>query len=421
MKKLTAISLYTGAGGLDYGFEAAGFRTAVALEMDECCVATIRTNRRWPVICDDIGLVPTARILARAKLKPREADVLIGGPPCQPFSKSGFWATGTTKRLQDPRASTLEDYLRVLEDTLPRAFLMENVEGLGFRGKDDGLQYIRARLGEINSRQQTNYNVVTAVLNAADYGVPQLRRRLFIVGARDGSAFHFPAPTHSAAGELMADQAEKHLTAWDAIRGVRVGKAEQQDLRVRGKWADLLPTVPEGQNYLWHTERGGGQPLFGWRRRYWSFLLKLAKNAPSWTIQAQPGPATGPFHWENRRLSIGEMARLQTFPTDVKIAGSYADAQRQLGNAVPSLFAEVLAREIAGQLLDRFVKKSLALSVRRSAAVPPSANRPKVVPAKYLLLRGEHDAHPGTGKGYRAVRRDGLDVADLEEDWAPRP
>jgi DNA (cytosine-5)-methyltransferase 1 len=414
-KKFTAISLYTGAGGLDYGFEAAGFRTAVALEIDERCIETLRANRRWPVIRDDINAVSTHDILTKAKLRPGEPDVLIGGPPCQPFSKSGFWATGSTKRLRDPRASTLENYLRVLEEAKPRAFLLENVEGLGFRGKDEGLQYIRARLEEINAHQQTCYTAFTAVRNAADYGVPQLRRRMFIVGARDGTEFRFPEPTHGPADELLPSKHLRHLTAWDALRAIRPLKSEREELRLRGKWADLLPTVPEGQNYLWHTERGGGEPLFGWRRRYWSFLLKLAKNAPSWTIQAQPGPATGPFHWDNRRLSVQEMARLQTFPKGLKIAGSYADAQRQLGNAVPSLLAEILAREISAQLLSRAVKGRLLLAIKPSATRPPPAHKPKAVPAEYLLLRGEHDAHPGTGRGYRAALRDVSLAGDAEE------
>jgi DNA (cytosine-5)-methyltransferase 1 len=186
-------------------------------------------------------------------------------------------------------------------------------------------------------------------------------------------------------------------------------------VRASGKWADLLPTIPEGQNYLWHTERGGGQPLFGWRRRYWSFLLKLAKDAPSWTIQAQPGPATGPFHWDNRRLSVQEMARLQTFPRDISIVGSYADAQRQLGNAVPSLLAEVLAREISSQLLGRPSKGGLVLGVKASAVPPPPAPKLPAVPKAYLSLRGEHRAHPGTGKGYRAVLRESALRSDIEE------
>ena len=111
--------------------------------------------------------------------------------------------------------------------------------------------------------------------------------------------------------------------------------SEDEDLAVRGKWADLLPSIPEGSNYLHHTDRGEGMPLFGWRRRYWTFLLKLAKNRPSWTIQAQPGPAVGPFHWSNRRLSVRELSRLQTFPDDVNIVGGArigSEATRQRGS-----------------------------------------------------------------------------------------
>ncbi len=407
MKKLSVISLYTGAGGLDYGFEAAGFRTAVAVEMDETCVKTLRASRKWPVICGDISNVGSELILETAKLKCGEADVLIGGPPCQPFSKSGFWATGSTRRLDDPRASTLGNYLRVLSDVQPRAFLLENVEGLGFRGKDEGLQSIKDELAKINERHGTNYVPYTAVLNAADFGVPQMRRRLFVIAARDGASFRFPDETHGPAGELQLGDRQRYITAWDALRKMKARKADG-DLAIKGKWADLLPTIPEGQNYLWHTKRGGGDELFGWRRRYWSFLLKLAKDMPSWTIQAQPGPATGPFHWENRRLSVREMARLQTFPPDVKIAGSHADAQRQLGNAVPSLLAEVLARAISAQLLGRPVRGLPKLRIAPARSSPPPPERIKAVPRRFHKYRGDHDAHPGTGKGYRATSRTDL-------------
>jgi DNA (cytosine-5)-methyltransferase 1 len=404
-KQPSTISLFTGAGGLDYGFEAAGFRTAVALELDDACVKTLRRNRpRWPIIEDDIHRMPTRMILRMAKLKRGEADVLIGGPPCQPFSKSGYWVSGSTRRLSDPRASTLESFLLVLEETLPRAFLMENVEGLGFRGKDEGLQYITRRLARINTENGTSYRPYTAVLNAADFGVPQLRRRLFVVGSSDGTPFIFPKATHAAAVDQHDQNEPLHLTAWDALHNLKLRKSDG-DLAVRGKWASLLPTIPEGQNYLWHTDRGGGEPLFGWRRRYWSFLLKLAKAMPSWTIQAQPGPATGPFHWENRRLSVREMARLQTFPQNVKIIGTYADAQRQLGNAVPSLLAEVLAREISLQLLGRPVRGAPTLAIPKAKTQAPKPEKVRIVPAKYLSLSGSHEAHPGTGKGYGAVSR----------------
>jgi DNA (cytosine-5)-methyltransferase 1 len=404
MTKLRAISLFTGAGGLDLGFEAAGFETAVALEIDARCAATLRANRSWPVIDRDIALVPTSELLAAGKLRRKQADVLIGGPPCQPFSKSGFWASGEARRLDDPRAGTIGAYMRVLEEALPRAFLLENVEGLGFRGKDEGLKLITSELHRINASQGTRYTATIAVLNAADYGVPQLRRRLFVIGSRDGKPFDFPEPSHvDPALAEVGDDRPRYRTAWDALHDLR---EDDPSLATTGKWARLLPSIPEGQNYLWHTDRGGGEPLFGWRRRYWSFLLKLAKAQPAWTLQAQPGPATGPFHWTSRRLSMREMARLQTVPDSFLVAGALADAQRQLGNAVPSLLAEVLAREICTQLLG-----ATLCSAEPELALPPApptpAPEPTVkAPRSYLGLRGEHDAHPGTGKGYRAAARE---------------
>ena len=412
MRARTAISLFTGAGGLDFGFEAAGYRTAVALEIDARCCATLRHNRRWPIISADIADVPTTDLLQAAQLGVGEADILIGGPPCQPFSKSGFWATGDARRLEDPRATTLEGYLRVLAEAQPRAFLLENVEGLGFKGKDEGLQLIHQRLAAINALYGTAYRATIATLNAADFGVPQLRRRVFVVGARDGAHFRFPTPTHASPEEIgSTEPRRRHVTAWDALHDL--AEPNDPEVSAKGKWARLLPTIPEGQNYLWHTDRGGGEPLFGWRRRYWSFLLKLAKDQPSWTIQAQPGPATGPFHWSNRRLTMREMARLQTFPDDVAILGSLSDAQRQLGNAVPSLLAEVLGRAIDAQCLGGVRRRGAPkLAVRLAgASSPPQSRLPPVAPA-FLELRGRHEAHPGTGKGSRAAARSHLIAAE---------
>jgi DNA (cytosine-5)-methyltransferase 1 len=234
---------------------------------------------------------------------------------------------------------------------------------------------------------------------------------VFLIASRDGDAFKFPKPTHGdpdAPGAIrdlfaQAEDVEPYRTAWDALSDVKPDAAE--DLEPRGKWAALLPSIPEGQNYLWHTERMGGLPLFGWRRRYWSFLLKLAKNRPSWTIQAQPGPAVGPFHWENRRLSMRELCRIQTFPDDIVIQGKRGSVQKQVGNAVPSLLAEVLGREISSQLLSRRTKGGeLKLLPTRREPIPPAEIAARV-PARFRRLIGEHEAHPGTGKGYGAKAR----------------
>lgn len=410
--KPTVISLYTGVGGLDFGFEAAGFRTAVALELDATSCRTVRMNRSWRLIEGDVHATPSSVILRTAELRPGEADVLIGGPPCQPFSKSGYWATGDSRRLDDPRSDTLSAYLRVLRDARPKAFLLENVRGLAYEGKDEGLQLLLRGIREVNRQAGTRYGVAWATLNAADYGVPQVRERVFLVGSRDGSPFIFPEPTHTGGDEReLFTELEPHRTAWDAL-GDLPQDITDPALVVGGRWGALLPTVPEGENYLWHTNRGGGEPIFGWRRRYWSFLLKLAKSRPAWTIQAQPGTATGPFHWRSRRLSAQELCRLQTFPKDLRFDCGRADAQRMLGNAVPSLLAEILAREIRRQILGhRISRRAPVLIPPRRDDMPP-AEKVLPIPAEYTPMIGDHEAHPGTGRGY-ARREIGSSEAGL--------
>lgn len=176
---LKAISLFSGIGGLDFGFEAAGFETRVALEIDRYSCSSIRLNRSWTVIEDDINHVSSGDLLRQAGLGVREPDVLFGGPPCQPFSKSSYWVRGDALRLDDPRADTLSAYLRVLRDTRPRAFLLENVGGLAFSGKDEGLRHLLDGIREINRETGTRYEVSWRLINCAEYGVPQIRERVF--------------------------------------------------------------------------------------------------------------------------------------------------------------------------------------------------------------------------------------------------
>lgn len=184
------VSLYTGAGGLDLGLEAAGFVNAVAVEFDPIAVRTLehpKNRHRWGVVLPrsihdyldgPAGSKTAAPLLAAANLRAGEVALLAGGPPCQPFSKGGYWHSGDARRLDDPRASTLEAYLTVLETLQPEAFLLENVPGLAFDAKDEGLQYLRSRLEEINHRTGSRYGFHAAQLNAASFGVPQLRERV---------------------------------------------------------------------------------------------------------------------------------------------------------------------------------------------------------------------------------------------------
>lgn len=409
--ELKAISLYTGVGGLDFGFEAAGFETRVACELDKAACRTLRLNRpAWPVLEGDIHDFSSEQILAAAKLRPGEADVLIGGPPCQPFSKSSYWFNGDTRRLDDPRATTLDAYLRVLRDTQPKAFLLENVYGLVYRGKDEGLKHLLSGIRAINAEVGTNYRVHWKMVNSARYGVPQARERVFLIASRDGADFHFPDETHAPVEEIdLLDRREPFRTAWDAI-GDLPEYPNENSITVGGKWGDLLPTIPEGQNYLWHTNRRGGKNLFGWRTRYWSFLLKLAKDQPSWTIQAQPGSAVGPFHWKNRKLSTHEMCRIQTFPDGLTFDCGRTDVQKMLGNAVPSLVAEVLARAIRAQLLNDPVDTPMHLLPPKREPVP-DPDPVAAVPEKYLHMVGDHNDHPGTKKKPKPAKEETAQVS----------
>lgn len=345
-----AISLFSGAGGLDLGVEAAGFVVRAAVERDRDAAATMEKNFAHlasPVIQADILDVPTRAILSAADLGPRERpELLIGGPPCTPFSKSGFWLEWKRAGL-DPVASLLQAYTRVLTEARPRAFILENVYALTYRNTASRPAFERL-LREID---QAGYSYRTAVLNAADYGVPQLRPRLFIIGVRRGLKVpDLPEPTHGGRWErrTTGSPARPHVTAGEALAGL-VTDPEPSEV-VRGQYGPLLPEVPPGGNYLHFTaERGHPEPIFQWRSRYWSFLLKLDPSRPSPTIQAQPGPNVGPFHWENRRLRVPEVRRLFGFPDDFELVGTRSSVQAQLGNAVAppiaARVAEVLAPE----------------------------------------------------------------------------
>ena len=345
-----AISLFSGAGGLDLGIEAAGYEVRAAVEQDRDAAATMEKNFSHlasPVIREDILKVPTRRILDAAGLRPGERpDLLIGGPPCTPFSKSGFWLEW--KRLGlDPDASLLQAYTRVLTEARPHRFVLENVYALTYNNKASRPAYERL-LREIDT---AGYVAVPKVLNAADYGVPQSRPRLFILGVpKDEPVPVHPEPTHGGQWERRAtgDVQQPHVTAGQALADLVTDPEPGEE--VGGKYGHLLPDVPPGDNYLFYTEqRGHPDPRFTWRGKYWSFLLKLSPDKPSPTIQAQPGPYIGPFHWDSRRLRVAEIKSLFTYPPDFELVGTRSAVQSQLGNSVPPLLAERVVRALHGE------------------------------------------------------------------------
>lgn len=366
---LPVVSLFSGAGGLDLAIERADaeplqredpgtglLRVAVATDYNEPALETLHANfHDASTIARDIRLTPSDELLDKGGLKAGEPTLVIGGPPCTPFSKSGFWLE-QKRESRDPNASLLDEYVRVVRETRPEAFILENVQGLTYKTHKAQFERLLAGLGELG------YNPQWKVLLAADYGVPQLRRRVFVVGRRDGEAFRFPEPTHSGWSErdrVIDPTKIPHITAAQAFEGLPAVPPTLEEI-VQGEYGELASEVPAGQNYLWHTSRYGGRDRFEWRSRYWTFLLRLDPARPSTTLQAQPGPWVGPFHWENvdagdgiqraRRLRVDEMRRLMSFPDDFTIIGNRVDAQRQFGNAVPVELGKAVARALMEQL-----------------------------------------------------------------------
>lgn len=345
-----AISLFAGAGGLDLGASVAGYQVRAAVEWDKDAAATMEKNfsdLHAPVIQRDILHVTTAEILRAAGLRrSQRPELLIGGPPCTPFSKSGFWLDWKRQGL-DPTASLLQEYTRVLREARPRLFVLENVYALTYNNRASRPAFERL-MREID---HAGYHCATAVLNAADYGVAQSRPRLFVVGApKDEPLPRHPEPTHGGQWErrTTGNPRQPHVTAGEALRDLVTDPEPGEG--VGGKYGHLLPNIPPGDNYLFYTsKRGHPDPLFKWRGKYWSFLLKLAPDRPSPTIQARPGPYIGPFHWDNRRLRVGELRRLFTFPDDFELVGSRASVQAQIGNSVPPALATKVVCALHGE------------------------------------------------------------------------
>jgi DNA (cytosine-5)-methyltransferase 1 len=355
----SAISLFSGAGGLDLGIEAAGFTTTVAVEWDEDAADTMEKNANafFPGLREVVRAdlypwagaagdgVSTRDILKAGGFTRRDRpDLLVGGPPCVAFSKSGFWLDWKRDGI-DPAASLLQAYTAVLREARPRHFVLENVYALTFNNKASRPAFERL-LHEIDA---AGYRFQWKVLNAADYGIPQARPRLFIIGAAKNERLpEFPLASHHGDWERRKTSGGPlpHVTTGQALDGLMTDPEPEEV--VRGQWGHLLPEISPGDNYLhFTTERGHPDPLFDWRSRYWSFLLKLDPNKPSPTIQAQPGPNVGPFHWENRRLRVPELRRLFTYPDDFEFVGRRASIQSQIGNSVPPLLGQRVAEVIA--------------------------------------------------------------------------
>lgn len=340
MKDIRVASFFAGAGGLDLGFRAAGYNVVYASDIDPDCCQTLQLNHGskcespLDVVCGDIRAIELSSL-------PNNVDLVIGGPPCQSFSASGRRAGGAAGRLDD-RGNLFEAYCKVIAHLNPQAFVFENVRGILATNKGEDWRAI------CSAFESLGYFVNYRLLDAADYGIPQHRERIFLVGHKLERPFLFPRPTYGPDSALK----RSHISPREAFSGLRVSNMEADHLRLSGgKYSHLLPDVPPGQNYLFFTsKRGHPKPVFAYRSRFSDFLYKAHPDYPMKTIIASPGKYTGPLHWDNRYFSIDEYKAIQGFPKDYQFSGDRASIVRQIGNSVSPKVAKKLALSISGQV-----------------------------------------------------------------------
>jgi DNA (cytosine-5)-methyltransferase 1 len=305
--KNTFFDLFSGAGGMSVGFRNAGFSKVASVEIDKDASATIRRN--FPAshhFEQNIQEIQASEIDTIVQQRP--INIVCGGPPCQGFSVAGL------RKADDPRNQLFREYIRIVKHLQPDFIIMENVPGLLTMQNGAVYEEIRHQLAEAGYP-----NISVRILEAAEFGVPQLRARVVIIGNRLGLKNPYPKPFVSK---------EKYLTIHDAIDDIKnlpfdshwhhVGTTHSKEMEQR------LAAIPPGGS-LYDKFRDA------WKRQY--------RNAPSMTVKENHGGVH--VHYElNRVLTAREMARLQTFPDDYIFSGTFKRAYWQIGNAVPCLLAQ---------------------------------------------------------------------------------
>jgi DNA (cytosine-5)-methyltransferase 1 len=366
---MKTISLFSGAGGLDLGATMAGADVVCSIDTDNDSLETLKLNAIFnssTLINDDITMLTGESILCKCGLKKNDIQFIIGGPPCQSFSKNNYWTKSgeeslrrkrrmkvvaensgrefleavvlskTKRRVEvhdDKRTSLVMEFARLIHEISPRGFLFENVQSITHPNNKKYLYEF------MNFTKNCGYKVKELHLSSELFGVPQIRKRVFVIGHKK-KVLREPVITHSADSSLFLKPV---TTAKMAINKYRHKNYFEEGEVIVGRWSKYLPDIPPGMNYKALTSWASYKnPVFEAETKFWNFLLKLHPDKPSWTIASNPGPWVGPFHWENRRLRTIEMAALQSFPSDYKFFGSRRSRIKQIGNAVPPLMAKAV-------------------------------------------------------------------------------
>jgi len=314
--KYGVVELFAGAGGLALGLEKAGLKTKLLIEIDKDCVSTLKKNRpRWNVLHKDITKVNFQNITA---------DIVTGGFPCQAFSYAG-------KKLgfEDTRGTLFFDFARAIKEIRPKIFIAENVAGLASHDKGKTLKTM------IEILESIGYNVSHKILNAADYSVPQKRRRLIIVGTLPKIKFNYP------------NKHNKIINLRDALKEVPISEGVTYSEKRRkilelippgGCWINLPQKIKE--EYMGTSINSGGGKRGMARRISWEEPCLTLTTSPSQKQTERCHPE------ETRPFTIREYARIQTFPDNWFFCGSKSSQYKQIGNAVPVKLGEVIGKQI---------------------------------------------------------------------------
>ena len=347
---IIALSFFSGAMGLDLGLEQEGIPVRLLCESNKYCRMTISRNRPQIALIGDIHNFSSEDILKFAKVPSgRKVDLIVGGPPCQAFSTAGL-----RKSFADSRGNLILTYIDIIQDIRPTYIVLENVRGLLSAEalcanlthpiKGGALWIILERLRKLG------YQVSFELYNAANFGAPQIRERLVIIGKLGGGKVPHLAPTHSEGGKYS-------LHPWIPLKAVlaKMHNKKQHYIEFPEKRLKFYRLLKEGQYWkdlpphLQYEAMGEKLKLGGGKT---GFFRRLSCDKPSPTLVTNPTmPATDLCHpYENRPLSVEEYKEIQGFPPDWEICGSILECYRQIGNAVPVSLGRAIARTILADM-----------------------------------------------------------------------
>lgn len=336
----TTISLFSGGGGLDLGFKKAGYNILWAIDNNKDAANSYSKNVGNHIVCGDITAINLNEI--------PQADVVIGGPPCQSFSLAG------NRHCDDARGQLVWRYMEIIKHVAPKAFLFENVVGLMSAKDKEGSKILDNLL---KSFAELGYNVQWKLVNAADYGVPQVRKRVIIVGMK-GKDFVFPETTHNADG---TDGKQKYVSVEQAIGDLPLA-GESEVITEHG-----FPTMSKLDQYICHHVKPGGNYMdipdevdsvrIKRLKRdggHTTCYGRMLPEKPSYTINTyfnRPNVGCNIHYKYDRLITLREAMRLQTFPDDYEfVCKSKQGKNLIVGNAVPPQLAFVLATQLNEQL-----------------------------------------------------------------------